>query len=245
MKPTVFVGRYWSRTWIHEGQTYVYQDINDPERWTCSFIDADSQYPCHCWHGGNLDINRILFGFELRDNCRESRHFGIDFHVIYMDDARVCPFCGDVEILDYKDNDQREKQLYALRDISRNMSYGDIAIAETIRKLNDSTPAFRFRACLGCRKYLRRPILGGDCPERRKYGDLPYQKVAASIWNQKDRISWWETKLICHGRKLPNPSFHCVKKAIARRLRRKALSAQEHEYLSMMMGASSIRRLLA
>lgn len=246
MKPTIFVARFWSRTWIHEGQTYVYQeDVNDPESWICASIDADSQCPRHCWQGGNLDVNEILFEFTLRDNCREVHFNRRDYHVIYMDDARACPFCGDVEILPYEKNDPRIKQLNLLGAFNRNMSFGDIAIAETIKKLNDSTPAFRFRACCDCRKHMRRPILSGDCPVRRNFRDLPYQKVASSIRRQKDRLSWWETKLICHGKKLPKIAFPCVKKAISRRLRRKSLSRHEHEYLSMLMSASSIKRLLA
>lgn len=256
MKPTVFIARSWGNTRLHEGQLYILQKEESPTGWWCTFDRADSSPYSHfmgisgnpgpsVWpeHGYDDDMRKLL-----SSRYNEGRRFRVNLQVVYMDDMNVCPFCGEIHgvLQDFGKNDKRKDQWDKLRGMEDdNVSYGNIAVAELIANINKHTRPFLYKMCADCRSHWRRPLLSGCVPENKRFNLLPYEKVALEIWDTKERNMWWETKLICHGRKLPTIAFPCVKKAIARRLRRKSLSRQEHEYLSMMMSVSSIKRLLA
>ncbi|MFA7462644.1 MAG: hypothetical protein WCY59_05850 [Anaerovoracaceae bacterium] len=256
MNPMVFVARSWGNTRLHEGQVYFIPDKDSPSGWECFFDRADSS-PYSRFMGISGKPGPASHPNYEYENCIKKlsgplantrKRFGVDLFVIYMDDITVCPFCGDIGgvLRDFKDNDDRAEQWDRLRRTTGGpVSYGDIAVAQAVANKNKHTRPFLYRMCDECRKHWQRPLLSGVAPERSHWKSLPYEIVSSKISDDKERNAWWETKLICHGRKLPKIAFPCVKKAIARRLRRKSLSKQEHEYLSMMMSASSIKRLLA
>lgn len=254
MIPTVFITRHWSRTRIHEGQIYIRNNIDNQKEYVTIFCRADSNYYSrYASFIGDRDIGEMLFGKKTYGKKFYGPFIGTqqtEYRVIYMDDARVCPFCGRVHVsLDYKDGDKRNKQWdYLSRSSDHDcLSDGELATYEAIAKLNEKTPEFLFRMCDECRKNIRHSKFSINPPDH-SYAQSkwfsPYEKLAESIKDKKDRVAWWETMLICHRKKLAAPSPPCVKKAIERRLRRKNLTEYEHMALSLMLAASSIKKLL-
>lgn len=253
MTPTVFIARAWSRTWIHEGRICVWNSVDDPSIWESYGYTVTSVCPDHISFSGDAHIGKMLFGKKEYSNNKITNRHGISMRVVYMDDAYVCPFCGKVQLSRYGvDWGARQVQWEKLHRIGNLLSFADLSVVESIAKINNKTPEYRFRMCSKCRKQSKNPIRASSIPRNGthlvnfglNWDALPYEKVAASIESDKDRLLWWETKLICHGRRIAKTSAPSVKKAIERRLRRKRLTIAEHKALSVMLAPSIIKQRL-
>lgn len=265
MIPTVFIARSFGNTWIHEYHIYVSCKYGS-HFWTQFALRATSSFVIHASFTGNIYTRLFPDGPYSEYNhiaSLMSQPFApiernlVSYKPVYMDDAFLCPFCGCVDVggrrrkKDTARDEQWSKLLFPRDEI---LSDAEIAIRETIANVNKDTLPFKYRLCDTCRKLCNNPIASTPCPERClkegiSFHHWPdsykvYERIAERIPSDKDRAAWWETKLICHNKRISRPVATCIKKAIERRMRRKHLTAQEHKALAMMLAGSTIRNLL-
>lgn len=252
MEPTVFVHRYWAKTWIWETQIRVYP--RDGAWMAHSTMATSVRAVPYAWSAGDFDpADRTFEGAPPSLYATNMYGSPQTLRIVYVNEACVCPFCGHVT-LKRRDNDVRDWWTMLLLHWSSDYCGGKeldlvgLATAEAAAKLHGGIPAFKFKLCRNCRASRRTVI--DESPLAPAYGRLhdamsPYRKLAAHILDDKERAAFWRTKQACHGIADKPICLPDAKRAILRRMRRKQLSPEEHAALAMLLGVRSLKKLSA